>query len=218
MKLERYRLVVAANEILSDPAKRDTYDKFGTGWHQWNRITGFGDDGTVTNGTQQTYGRSEGFDDSIYKNATWEDWERWYHRHESRRPQNYDVSQNTFTSLVILIAVFAGIGQLSTLGSYSASVDERLRELNEQCGRFLAGRREQTLNQMNSQDACVQNFLIKRDPTGHGLKGEEEETYRKILGNPQSSNKLARIEEPPQNTSEKEKPNTTHDDSRPSAP
>lgn len=214
VKLERYRIVVAAHEILSDPTKRETYDRFGAGWHQWNRITGFGDESTKTNGNQQPYGRGEGFDDSVFKNATWEDWERWYQRHEPKRPQNYDVSQKTFTSLVILIAVFTGVGQLSTLGSYSSSVDDRLREINEECYRFLAGRREQTQTQMDSQDACVQNFLIKRDPTGHGLKEEEEETYRKILGTPESSNKLASIGESPQNTFKKDNPNLTHNDSR----
>lgn len=210
VKLERYRLVVAAHEILSDPAKRDTFDKYGAGWHQWNRITGFGDDEFKPNDdTKQYNGSSEGFEDSIYKNATWEDWDRWYHRHEPRRPQNYDVSQNTFTSLIVIITIFAGIGQLSTLSSYSSSVDERVKELNERCSRFLAGRREQTLTQMDSQDARVQNFLIKRDPTGNGLKEEEEETYRKILGNPSTPNKLARFEESSQNTSKKETSTTT---------
>lgn len=215
VRLERYRHVVAAHEILSDPSKRDTFDRFGAGWHHWNRITGFGSVGDdAANNTQQPYGRGEGFDDSIFKNATWEDWERWYQRHEPRRPQNYDVSQNTFASLVIVIAIFAGIGQLSTLGSYSAQVDERLQELNERCSRFLAGRREQTLSQMNSQDARVQNFLIKRDPSGHGLKEEEEETYRQILGTPRSPDKLADMEELPPNTLKKVSPYSTRNGSR----
>ncbi|KAK2757357.1 hypothetical protein FQN54_004871 [Arachnomyces sp. PD_36] len=214
VRLERYRLVVAAHEILSDPIKRDTYDRFGADWHQWNRITGFNHDGTEAVGTQQPYGRGEGFDDSVFKNATWEDWERWYQRHEPRRPQNYDVSQNTFASLVILIAIFAGVGQLSTFGSYSTSVEERLKEINEQCSRFLAGRREQTLSQMNSQDARVQNFLIKRDPSGHGLKEEEEETYRKILGTPDSSNKLADLKETAQKAAKSRPTNAAHDGSR----
>ena len=33
VRLERYRLVVAANEILSDDVKRRAYDLYGAGWH-----------------------------------------------------------------------------------------------------------------------------------------------------------------------------------------
>ena len=32
-KLERYRLIVAANDILSNPVKRAAYDRYGSGWN-----------------------------------------------------------------------------------------------------------------------------------------------------------------------------------------
>ncbi|KAK4909169.1 J domain-containing protein 1, partial [Elasticomyces elasticus] len=33
VKIERYRLIVAAHTILSDPARRSAYDRFGAGWN-----------------------------------------------------------------------------------------------------------------------------------------------------------------------------------------
>lgn len=39
-KLERYRLVVAANNILSDPVKRGAYDCYGAGWNGQPDVVG----------------------------------------------------------------------------------------------------------------------------------------------------------------------------------
>ena len=33
VKIERYRLIVAAHTILSDPTRRSAYDRFGAGWN-----------------------------------------------------------------------------------------------------------------------------------------------------------------------------------------
>lgn len=95
--LERYRLVIAANAILSDPSKRSAYDHTGHGWsdfledvsteqskrpkystyHRWksDTITRFG--WNIDN-------------DPMY-NATWEDWERWY----ERQRRQYHTSAHT---------------------------------------------------------------------------------------------------------------------------
>lgn len=92
--LERYRLVVAANLILSDPAKRDAYDRYGFGWTD---ATGDGDPASSFSGGNGPLHRyttrhrwrpnADGShkawwptdSDPMY-NATWEDWERWYER------------------------------------------------------------------------------------------------------------------------------------------
>ena len=39
-KVERYRLVVAANDILSDPVKRGAYDCYGAGWNGQQEVVG----------------------------------------------------------------------------------------------------------------------------------------------------------------------------------
>lgn len=90
--LERYRLVIAAHNILSNQDKRAAYDRTGHGWSLHrdvhdpttaNHTPGHGLWSTVhrwrTNGPQ--WPNTE--DDPMY-NATWEDWERWYERRRAR--------------------------------------------------------------------------------------------------------------------------------------
>jgi curved DNA-binding protein CbpA len=178
--MQRYRIIVAAHEILSDPVKRDAYDKDGLGWHQRSELFA-AKSGENQNGQYARYTRQRGSDNSVFRNATWEDWERWYQRNDSNRSRPSTVSHGTFASFLILLSLFAGTAQAVTIGKFSSVVDERAKEANQIRGRFLDGRENETLSQMGSQDARVQNFLIKRDPSGYGLKEEEEETYRRFL-------------------------------------
>ncbi|KAK8071300.1 hypothetical protein PG997_011503 [Apiospora hydei] len=65
-RIERYRLILAANAILSDPLKRRAYDEQGVGWS-------LGHENFLHNKhTQATRSRY-----SSNMNASWEDWERW---------------------------------------------------------------------------------------------------------------------------------------------
>ncbi|KAJ5736322.1 uncharacterized protein N7483_001447 [Penicillium malachiteum] len=146
VRLHRYKIVVAAHEILSDPTKRDAYDKFDAG---------------------------------IYTNATWEDWERWNNRNNPKQ-QNI-IDHRTFTRLVILLVLFGGAVQASWISQMNTGYEQRLREVSADSMRFLSGRRQNTVNQMASNDARVQNFLIRRDPTGSGLKDDEQPVYQKEL-------------------------------------
>jgi curved DNA-binding protein CbpA len=72
MKSERYRLVVAANIILSDPVKRSAYDRMGAGWDGKADIAG--KNGSAGGPFQQNWRDAS---DPVWQNATWEDWERW---------------------------------------------------------------------------------------------------------------------------------------------
>lgn len=164
IRLHRYRIVVDAHELLSDPSKRATYDRTGDGWHH-----------TVLDPTAEWESRGP----SIYANATWEDWERWHNRHQG--PQQHVVDQRTFTRLVILLVLFGGALQASWIGKLNTGFEDRIREVNEESARFLHGRRDNTVKQMNSNDARVQGFLIRRDPTGAGLKDHEHPVYQKEL-------------------------------------
>lgn len=169
-RLHRYRIIVAAHEILSDPSKRAAYDQSGAGWnHAPKRYN------TVSEATADwgPYGPT------IYANATWEDWERWHNRHQETH--RHVVDHRTFARLVILLTLFGGAVQASWIGQLNDSYEQRLRDVNEESMRFLRGRRHTTVSQMGSNDARVQSFLIRRDPTGFGLKDAEQSVYQKEL-------------------------------------
>ncbi|KAJ5132806.1 hypothetical protein N7448_006964 [Penicillium atrosanguineum] len=170
VRLQRYHIVVNAHEILSDPNRRAAYDQFGTGWkHQAKRYN------TVADATAEwgPYGPT------IYANATWEDWERWHNRHGEKQ-QNI-VDHRTFIRLVILLVFFGGAVQASWISRLNTGYEQRLREVSEDSMRFLSGRRQHTVQQMPSNDARVQSFLIRRDPTGSGLKDGEHRVYEQEL-------------------------------------
>ncbi|KAK3939221.1 hypothetical protein QBC46DRAFT_388488, partial [Diplogelasinospora grovesii] len=67
-KLERYRLVVLANDILSDPERRRLYDRYGAGWGSQPDMR------SSYRKADRTWRQEPG---NPSMNATWEDWERW---------------------------------------------------------------------------------------------------------------------------------------------
>ncbi len=79
-RLERYRLVVAANGILGDPARRRAYDLYGAGWETAH--AGLSRDEQCRH-RDRSWRHAPG---SAANNATWEDWERWQHARDGRRP------------------------------------------------------------------------------------------------------------------------------------
>ncbi|PYH40828.1 J domain-containing protein [Aspergillus saccharolyticus JOP 1030-1] len=196
LRIQRYHLLVAAHELLSDPAKRAAYDQFGTGWtcHPHSEPKRHED--------IPPWARPGGSRDYNYHpisaNATWEDWERWRNRHQPR--QQHAVDNRTFVAFLVLLTLLGGALQASWIGRLSSGVEERLWEVTQMEERFLAGRREKSVafaaqQQQQQQEGPqgqgrkragleekVQRFLLDRDPSGVGLKGEEVEVYRRIFG------------------------------------
>ena len=169
VRLHRYRLVVAAHEILSDPRRRRVYDQFGAGW---NYRTGTSDDEIAK--WENLMHRRHG---PIYANATWEDWERYYHPGGNPEKQQQSVDQRAFTTLLVLLTLFGSAVQLTMIGQQRTGYEQRIRDVNERSVRFLTGRREGH----TSTDVRVKQFLIHRDPSGFGLKEEEQGVYRDLL-------------------------------------
>lgn len=172
--LERYRLVVAANAILSDPEKRQAYDRNGWGWSRGDSNDPSRSDPHLYKYTTYHRWRSNGTStayqwptdqDPMY-NATWEDWERWYEEQAARargrpssssrwgthfftpgRAQRTVYANNyAFISLVCLITALAGAGQATRINDASKTRMERTQIVNEETSKLLMKARQDALD------------------------------------------------------------------------
>lgn len=184
--LERYRMVIAANTILSDPAKRDAYDRYGHGWthhfsegdprhpyrysthHRWRTNAGGGHTWPIDQ-------------DPMY-NATWEDWERWYRKQFARanpgsssesswanffsegRPRQSPVyaSNYAFISVVFMLAALGGAGQATRANEQAKTHLERSQLVNSRTSKVLMEARENTRGKSGegeTKDSRIRRFL-----------------------------------------------------------
>ncbi|OWO99305.1 hypothetical protein B2J93_413 [Marssonina coronariae] len=185
-KLERYRLVVAANDLLSDPVKRGAYDCYGAGWNGAPDVAGPRDPSDLTATWGAYGGRGWGSDTKgPSNNATWEDWEKWYEK-DAKGPQEPQyVSNAAFVGLVLTFAIIGGIGQIGRAGSYGMSFVEQRDNLHQSISKDLVRRRKETTNACGSREERIDSFLRQRDPVGYGSGDTKEESYRKSLPPPE---------------------------------
>ena len=168
-KTERYRLIVTAHELLSDPVKRSAYDKSGAGWdgrpdHRASQYT-WGQDNDV---------KWSGFDtnDSPFRNATWEDWEKWYQRGKAKQQPVY-FSNGGFLMLVLTAVFLAGFGQSVRAENYS-NVFQRQAEQAHDDASMAIRRRKVESQGFGNRDERLQNFLRTRDLHGFGVTDPTE--------------------------------------------
>lgn len=166
-RVERYRLVIAANIILSDPAKRKAYDKFGTGWDGRPDCRIF----------KQTQDHDENTDwtgfaknESPARNATWEDWERWYQRDGRSKQETVYFSNGAFFSVVVILVVLGGIGQATTVRGFANTYLKQIEAANHECTTAVHRRRVAS-HGFGNKGEQVDNFLRARDP--YSLKNEQ---------------------------------------------
>jgi len=180
-KLERYRLIVAANDILSDPVKRSAYDTYGAGWNGQPDVLDFRD--KSPSGVR--YGRrgwgSEPGGPS--HNATWEDWERWYQREErTGGPQEPRFVSNTaFVGLIVMFAVIGGIAQATRLGNYSLNFMEQTDALHDNMSKYLMQARREAKNFDGTRDERIHEFLKQRYPTSFASSARNDGEYRRLM-------------------------------------
>ena len=186
VKLERYRLIVAANNILSDPVKRSAYDCYGAGWNGMPDVRSPRDYAGSTSQEDGYNGRGwSGGTGGPSQNATWEDWERWYQR-DSEGPQKPRyVSNSAFVALIVMFAALGGVGQATRVGHYSMNFIEQRDALHNDISKDLMRRRKETTTGFGSREERIHQFLKQRDPYGYGVTDPREESYRRLLPSPE---------------------------------
>ena len=181
VKMERYRLIVSAHEILSDPSKRRAYDAFGAGWE------GRPDHRAPTyHWGQKTATTWSGFDtnDSPFRNATWEDWEKWYQRGKAKQEPMY-FSNGGFLVLVVSAVFLGGFGQSVRVGDYSNIFQRQVEMVHDDASKALRRRKSESEG-FNTKNERLQHFLKSRDPHGYGISDPTEENYRKLPPGPET--------------------------------
>lgn len=168
VRLERYRLLVAAHTILCDDAKRSAYDACGLGWSGHHQ--------TPAHAHAHPWGyeqRQWTHDPS--QNATWEDWERWHHRESGTdAPRDLNISNFAFVSLVFAIVALGGVLQGTRANMFGSSVMEQRDRIHREASIELARSKRATMS--GDRDERIRTFLQHRDAT---LAGED--AYQRLL-------------------------------------
>ncbi|KAI5467098.1 hypothetical protein BGZ63DRAFT_334710, partial [Mariannaea sp. PMI_226] len=153
-RLERYRLIVAANDLLSDPEKRRLYDTHGIGW------TG---DRAPTPNESARYAEHVWRDQpgNASRNATWEDWERWYDARDGKPAESLYMSNGVFATLVVMMCMIGAFAQMSRAEQSGIEYMESTSRSNMAIGQQME--RNTLVAAGRSKDERVDNFLRERE-------------------------------------------------------
>lgn len=186
VRMERYRLIVAANTILSDPLKRSAYDRFGAGWNGRAELGGQHEQqsGDGKAGPFSPNWSSPG--DPIWQNATWEDWEKFYAKRAreqgggpadgvDREQSPYYMPHSHFLLLVAFLALIgstANYTRAESAGSYFVAQRDLV---HDRSAKDLRRARQEAAG--GSRDERIQWFLRNREAT-LGVAGSDAEVLR----------------------------------------
>ncbi|KAK0729495.1 hypothetical protein B0H67DRAFT_445834, partial [Lasiosphaeris hirsuta] len=160
-KLERYRLIVAANNILSDPERRRLYDRYGTGWEgETANIR------TRCRAADKAWRQQPG---NASMNATWEDWERWHDRREGKKQEPLYMSNAGVVGIIALFALIGGYGHVSRAGTHSATLLDMRDHQQASISKIMQERQSQMAGL--DKRGRVEVFLKQREGWGYDLPG-----------------------------------------------
>ncbi|KAH4077330.1 hypothetical protein HBH98_195640 [Parastagonospora nodorum] len=170
VRLERYRMLVAAHDILSDMEKRKAYDTWGHGWAGHHR--------TPSSPARQEWD----FDRRRWatdprSNATWEDWERWRHDNEGAPDpdgRTIQLSNFAFMSLIFAFISIGGVVQGTRFSTFNSSVIERRDQIHREASTTLQRSHNATMG--GDRDERIRTFLDHREAQ---LAGEV--SYQRLL-------------------------------------
>lgn len=183
IRTERYRLIIAAHTILSDPAKRSAYDRFGAGW-DGRAEAGGGRPGHPPGPFSQNWSDPK---DPIWQNATWEDWQRYYawkNGHAEgvhRRHQAPVYLQNSyFLLLVAIFALMGGTANYTRAQDYGASFVERRDVAHDRAAKELRRVRQEASS--GSRQDRIDWFVRNREATrGVDVESVQNERADRLL-------------------------------------
>lgn len=162
VKMERYRLVVAAHTILSDPAKRSAYDRFGAGWD------GRAETSERSSHTAGPFSHSYGNpSDPIWNNATWEDWERFYERRDGVYPQKRApvyMANSYFLALIVALAIMGSSLNVNRAKDAGHYIVEQRDLVHDRAAKELRRVRQEASTLSSRQDK-IDFFVRQREAT-----------------------------------------------------
>ncbi|KAI8939330.1 hypothetical protein NX059_003121 [Plenodomus lindquistii] len=177
VRLERYRMLIAAHDILSDRDKRKAYDAWGHGWA--------GHHNTPSHHHHPHHHRDWEYDPKRWatdprNNATWEDWERWHHEndgtaHDSDAARTVQMSNFTFMALIFAFVSVGGVIQGTRFSTFNNSVIERREQIHREASVEL--RRSQHATMSGDRDERIRTFLEHRTSNLEGM----ERSYQRLL-------------------------------------
>ncbi|OJI84638.1 hypothetical protein ASPTUDRAFT_40652 [Aspergillus tubingensis CBS 134.48] len=170
VRASRYRMVVAAHELLSDPHKRQAYDRWGVGW-KWGVVAG---PQKTAGGARQTYtyaynnsGYGPGSSDSNYNNTT------------DRVPPALRFIC-TRSGLLLVVVIFVFLQSCLFIVQYNKA-QLRAWQVHQQCQRLLERRRTRAGDLAGLPETQLERFLLNRGPRAIGPTGKEGDVYRGML-------------------------------------
>ncbi|TKA28015.1 hypothetical protein B0A50_04081 [Salinomyces thailandicus] len=188
-KLDRYRLIVAAHAILSDPTKRSAYDRLGAGWAGRQDLRGSAPSTDRPGPFTPGYAGAE--DPSIWRNATWEDWERFYARRAREassasgapQPNRPLYMQNSsFILLVLLLALMGSSANYSRAQDAGSLLVEQRDIVHDRAAKELRRVRREVSGVEGGREERIRWFLRNREAALGGLERGELEELREERG------------------------------------
>ncbi|KAH6606054.1 hsp40 co-chaperone jid1 [Trichoderma cornu-damae] len=163
-RLERYRMIVAANELLSNSAKRRMYDAYGLGWSH-------GDGAAPLRDVDRSWRHQEG---SAANNATWEDWERWREARDGKSSEPVYMSHRAFASVLVLMCLVGAMAQTNRADTSGAQYVGWAADQSAEIGGRL--RRNGSTVAGLSKDERVDYFLRERENVNYHFVPAKHET------------------------------------------